>query len=182
MPINGLGAHKPCPLALDCMKACNTARAAKGGLRERSGAKGGEGGEGRLMASPRAASIPVGGRGRSRTRTPPPPESGPTHPGTVAGRAARRAGGGRKGEGGTREDRARGGRGKRKSASIIRRPSRVRAVAEWAAGGPSEPAMLRSPSSCVPKAGCCSRRAPEEREGGAGPGRAGGLEQGTMNN
>ena len=118
MPINGLGAHKPCPLALDCMKACNTARAAKGGLRERSGAKGGEGGEGRLMASPRAASIPVGGRGRSRTRTPPPPESGPTHPGTVAGRAARRAGGGRKGEGGTREDRARGGRGKRKSASI----------------------------------------------------------------
>ena len=44
MPINGLGAHKPCPLALDCMKACNTARAAKGGLRERSGAKGGEGG------------------------------------------------------------------------------------------------------------------------------------------
>ena len=47
MPINGLGAHKPCPLALDCMKACNTARAAKGGLRERSGAKGGEGGEGR---------------------------------------------------------------------------------------------------------------------------------------
>ena len=108
MPINGLGAHKPCPLALDCMKACNTARAAKGGLRERSGAKGGEGGEGRLMASPRAASIPVGGRGRSRTRTPPPPESGPTHPGTVAGRAARRAGGGRKGEGGTREDRARG--------------------------------------------------------------------------
>ena len=93
MPINGLGAHKPCPLALDCMKACNTARAAKGGLRERSGAKGGEGGEGRLMASPRAASIPVGGRGRSRTRTPPPPESGPTHPGTVAGRAARRAGG-----------------------------------------------------------------------------------------
>ena len=118
MPINGLGAHKPCPLALDCMKACNTARAAKGGLRERSGAKGGEGGEGRLMASPRAASIPVGGRGRSRTRTPPPPESGPTHPGTVAGRAARRAGGGRNGEGGTREDRARGGRGKRKSASI----------------------------------------------------------------
>ena len=118
MPINGLGAHKPCPLALDCMKACNTARAAKGGLRERSGAKGGEGGEGRLMASPRAASTPVGGRGRSRTRTPPPPESGPTHPGTVAWRAARRAGGGRKGEGGTREDRARGGRGKRKSASI----------------------------------------------------------------
>ena len=58
----------------------------------------------------------------------------------------------------------------------------MRAVAEWAAGGPSEPAMLRSPSSCVPKAGCCSRRAPEEREGGAGPGRAGGLEQGTMNN
>ena len=57
----------------------------------------------------------------------------------------------------------------------------MRAVAEWAAGGPSEPAMLRSPSSCVPKAGCCSRRAPEEREGGAGPGRAGGLEQGTMN-
>ena len=41
--------------------------------------------------------------------------------------------------------------------------------------------MLRSPSSCVPKAGYCSRRAPEEREGGAGPGRAGGLEQGTMN-
>ena len=58
----------------------------------------------------------------------------------------------------------------------------MRAAAEWAAGGPSEPAMLRSPSSCVPKAGCCSRRAPEEREGGAGPGRAGGLEQGTMNN
>ena len=55
----------------------------------------------------------------------------------------------------------------------------MRAVAEWAAGGPSEPAMLRSPSSCVPKAGHCSRRAPEEREGGAGPGRAGGLEQGT---
>ena len=118
MPINGLVAHKPCPLALNCMKACNTARAAKGGLRERSGAKGGEGGEGRLMASPRAASIPVGGSGRSRTRTPPPPESGPAHPGTVAGRAARRAGGGRKGEGGTREDRARGGWGKRKSASI----------------------------------------------------------------
>ena len=40
--------------------------------------------------------------------------------------------------------------------------------------------MLRSPSSCVPKAGCCSRRALEGREGGAGPGRAGGLEQGTM--
>ena len=57
----------------------------------------------------------------------------------------------------------------------------MRAVAEWAAGGPSEPAMLRSPSSCVPKAGCCSRRALEGREGGAGPGRAGGLEQGTMN-
>ena len=45
----------------------------------------------------------------------------------------------------------------------------MRAVAEWAAGGPSEPAMLRSPSSCVPKAGCCSRRALEGREGARGP-------------